>query len=52
MNTEEQPKCAYTWCRCIVAKAGSYCSDYCSEAEDVHETEIQCDCKHAPCALD
>jgi hypothetical protein len=37
--------------KCTVTSEQSYCSDYCSEADDVQETEIQCDCKHAPCDL-
>ena len=28
-----------------------YCSDYCADADDVQETEIQCDCKHVPCSI-
>ena len=51
MNAEAESKCAYSWCKCAVKVEGEYCSDYCSDADDEHETEIQCDCKHTPCAL-
>jgi hypothetical protein len=51
MNTQGQDKCAYSRCKCIVGTRQKYCSDYCADADDVQETEIQCDCKHAPCAL-
>jgi hypothetical protein len=44
-------KCAYEQCRCYVSDLNTYCSDYCSDADDAEEVEIQCDCKHAPCAL-
>jgi len=52
MNAQGQHKCAYSACQCAVADPETYCSDYCSDAAGVHETEIQCDCKHTPCALD
>ena len=52
MNTKSQGKCAYSECKCVVGDNEKYCSDYCSDAEDEKETELQCDCKHAPCALD
>jgi len=52
MNALRQHKCAYAWCECTVESAEEYCSDYCSDADDQKETEIQCDCKHTPCALD
>jgi hypothetical protein len=51
MNAQGQQKCGYSACQCTVTGGQRYCSDYCSEANDVQETEIQCDCKHAPCAL-
>ena len=44
-------KCAYEQCRCQVSTVETYCSDYCSDADDEQEVEIQCDCKHAPCSL-
>jgi hypothetical protein len=51
MNAQGQRKCAYFTCKCLVGSREQYCSDYCSDADDTQETEIQCDCKHAPCAL-
>jgi hypothetical protein len=50
VNGQVQRKCAYSECLCVVSE-GKYCSDYCADADDTGETEIQCDCKHAPCAL-
>ena len=47
-----QQKCAYSQCECQVPSFQTYCSDYCSDADDEQEVEIQCDCKHSPCALD
>ena len=46
-----QHKCAYEQCECQVSTLKTYCSDYCSDADDQQEVEFQCDCKHAPCAL-
>ena|ERR1035438_6613118 len=58
INTKETPemanekKCAHTACRCMVNENEHYCSDYCKDAQKLKEdTEIQCDCKHEPCAL-
>lgn len=50
-NAQGQHKCAYSECLCVVAGNEQYCSDYCSDADDQSETELQCDCKHAPCAF-
>jgi hypothetical protein len=47
----DEKKCAHTSCLCTVPAQEKYCSDYCHDAQDVHDTEIQCDCKHPPCAL-
>jgi len=47
-----QHKCAYEQCQSSVSSLEEYCSDYCSEADDEEEVELQCDCKHPPCALD
>ena len=44
-------KCAYKQCECQVSTLETYCSDYCSDADDVQEVEVQCDCKHSPCSL-
>lgn len=52
MSAPGNRKCAYTSCQCVVYEPQRYCSDYCSDADDVKETEIQCDCKHSPCELD
>jgi hypothetical protein len=52
MNTQGQHKCAYSECNCVVGGQETYCSDYCSDADDAKEIEIQCDCKHPACALD
>jgi hypothetical protein len=46
-----QHKCAHEQCRCEVSTLETYCSDYCSDADDQQEVELQCDCKHASCAL-
>jgi uncharacterized membrane protein len=50
-NAQGQHKCSYSECVCVVGGNEQYCSDYCSDADDQKETELQCDCKHAPCAL-
>jgi len=47
-----QHKCAYEQCQCSISSLEEYCSDYCSDADDVDEVEIQCNCEHPPCALD
>lgn len=52
MSTQEETKCAYERCECVVQGAEKYCSDYCGDADASGEIEIQCDCKHAPCGLD
>ena len=44
-------KCAHDQCECQVSTLETYCSDYCSDADDAQDVEIQCDCKHAPCSL-
>lgn len=47
-----EKKCGHTACRCTVPENERYCSDYCKDAQKLKEdTEIQCDCKHEPCAL-
>jgi hypothetical protein len=45
-------KCSYSQCECQISTLETYCSDYCSDADDESEIEVQCDCKHPPCALD
>jgi hypothetical protein len=29
-----------------------YCSDYCSDADDVASVELQCNCDHPSCGLE
>ena len=45
-------KCGYEMCQCAVGEHEHYCSDYCKDAADEKEIEIQCDCKSQACALD
>jgi hypothetical protein len=45
-------KCAYEECRCQIPYTRDYCSDFCSDADEVDEVELECECKHPPCALD
>jgi hypothetical protein len=51
IDPESKHKCAHEQCKCEVSSTLDYCSDYCSEADDVAEVELKCDCQHAPCAL-
>lgn len=51
-DSASRHKCAYEECKCQVPSTQKYCSDYCSDADGVVEVELQCECKHAPCALD
>jgi hypothetical protein len=51
MDIGAEHKCAYEQCNCQVSTLNTYCSDYCSDADDAREVELQCDCKHSPCAL-
>jgi len=48
----ENKKCDYSQCQCVVSENEKYCSDYCRDAQGEKEIEIQCDCKHPACALD
>jgi hypothetical protein len=52
IDPESTHKCAHEQCKCQVSSTLKYCSDYCSEAADLKEVELQCDCQHAPCMLD
>jgi hypothetical protein len=45
-------KCAHEECRCPVPPPEDYCSDYCSDADDVAKVELQCNCGHPSCGLD
>ena len=48
----EQKKCGHNPCRCLVTENEQYCCNYCRDAQKLKEdVEIQCDCKHEPCAL-
>jgi hypothetical protein len=42
-------KCAHGPCRCLVPSTQEYCSDYCSDADDVENAEIHCGCDHLHC---
>jgi hypothetical protein len=50
-DIESRHKCAHEQCQCQIPTTQEYCSDYCSDADDIEEVELQCDCKHEPCAL-
>jgi len=52
LDMEGRHKCAYEQCHCQIPSALEYCSECCSEADDLSEVELQCECKHQPCALD
>jgi len=52
IDAKSKQKCAHDQCNCEVQFGQEYCSDFCSEADDIEEVELQCDCGHAPCALD
>lgn len=45
-------KCAHEQCQCLVPPTEEYCSDYCSDADDVGEIVLQCDCGHPACRLE
>ena len=51
-DIESRHKCAHEQCQCQIPSTQEYCSDFCSDADDIEEVELQCDCKHSPCALD
>lgn len=51
LDLAAQHKCAYAVCECQVSSVETYCSNYCSDADNAHELEVQCDCKHNACAL-
>jgi hypothetical protein len=50
-DIDTRHKCAHEQCQCQIPITEEYCSDYCSDADDIEEVELQCDCKHDPCAL-
>jgi hypothetical protein len=48
-DVESLNKCAHELCQCLVPLAQEYCSAYCSDADDVENTDLQCDCGHGKC---
>jgi hypothetical protein len=44
-------KCAYLACCCQIPAFEKYCSDYCTEASEIGEVEIECECGHGECEL-
>jgi len=48
-DVESMRKCAHEQCQCLVPLTEEYCSDYCSDADDVSEIVLQCACEHTPC---
>ena len=52
LDIEGRHKCAHEQCQCQILSTQDYCSDFCAEADDVDEVELQCECKHQPCALE
>jgi len=51
-DIESRHKCAHEQCLCQIPSVQEYCSDFCSEADEVDEVELQCACNHTSCALD
>ncbi len=51
-SSGEKRKCAYEQCSCLVSYPHEYCSDLCSDADDVAEGDLQRSCEHAACARD
>ena len=51
LDVDTRHKCAYEPCQCQIPTTQEYCSDFCSDADDVDEVDRPCPCKHAPCAL-
>jgi hypothetical protein len=41
-------KCAHPPCQCEITSGEKYCSEICKDAGS-QETEIACECGHAPC---
>jgi hypothetical protein len=53
-NTRDEKrlrKCAHEPCWCRVQPTEEYCGAHCSTADNVQETELQCDCGHDSCTL-
>ena len=51
-DIESRRKCAHEQCQCQVPLTEEYCSDDCSDADDVAEVELQCSCGHPSCRLE
>lgn len=49
-DEESMRKCAHEPCQCLVPFTQEYCSINCSDADDVENTEFQCNCGHGKCA--
>jgi hypothetical protein len=45
-DVKSRRKCANEQCQCQVPLTEDYCSDYCSDADDVANVAIQCNCEH------
>ena len=39
-DVESRHKCAHEQCQCQIPSTQEYCSDFCSEAEDIEEVEL------------
>ena len=48
-DAESLRKCAHLPCQCLIPSVHEYCSAYCSEADDVDNTELHCECGHREC---
>jgi len=42
-------KCAYWPCQCAVPASLEYCSESCSKADNIEETQSECMCGHTTC---
>jgi hypothetical protein len=51
-DVETLHTCAFEQCQCQIPSTQEYCSEYCEDADDVDEADIQCECTHASCGLD
>ncbi len=51
-DVESTHKCAYDQCQCQISSTQAYCSADCTDADDVEEVEIECNCEHPSCVLD
>jgi len=48
-DAESLRKCAHEPCQCLVPVTQEYCSAYCSNADDVENADLRCDCGHLDC---